>query len=121
MLFGSIALGIYFLNLKGHWGYFFGFLIPAVLMGAPFTYFGAKMFRTLCILHCHGLTYRSFWNTKAMAFESIVAVELFLGTRGAAQLCITQSDGSRFWLNNLQSIDDAALRIARAANVQLRT
>ncbi|MFO0865567.1 MAG: DUF6585 family protein [Gemmataceae bacterium] len=119
MLVGSPVLGVYFLQLKGHWGYFFGFLIPALLMGVPFTYFGTKMLRTQCILYRDGLTYRRYWSTEAIRFDSIEAVGLFVGSRGAAQMCITTSDGSQHWFNNLGNIDDAALRIAHAANVRV--
>ncbi len=119
-LIGSPALGVYLLNLKGSWEYLVCFLIPAVLMGVPFTYFGAKMFRTRCILYREGLTYRRFWSTVAIKFEDIVAVDLYVGSRGAAQMCITVADGSQFWFNNLQNIDEAANRIARSAHVQLK-
>lgn len=118
-LLASPALGLYFLNLKGQWGFFYGFFVPGILLGAPLTFFGAKMFRIKCILYRHGLIFHSYWKRKPIEFVDIVAVELYLGPRGAGQIRITVSDGSRIWLFNLSNIDDAARQIASSAHVQL--
>jgi hypothetical protein len=119
-LFGFPALGISTYIKEKHWGFLAGFLVPTLLMGVPFTYFGLKMFRTRCILYREGFTVRKYWSTQTIWFEQVEGVRLFIGSRGAAQMCITIDGGRDLWFTNISNIRDAAERIARSARVSLQ-